>query len=360
VRKRRWVKPALGGVRPVLPVRFPFLLQGFIPVCCAIKARPEDFVVEEDLGYEPCGEGPHLFLWIEKRGLSMEDMVTQIRTVTGASQASVGYAGLKDRRAVTRQWISLPAEYLDRVRDLDRPWLRVLEVRRHRLPLRTGQLRGNRFRILLRSASVKAVPRIREAMESLAQRGMANIYGPQRFGRDYEAARVGMDVVLGRMDVAGMSRLKRRFVVSAVQAHLFNCYCQARNERGGLSAVRAGDILRHAESGELVRSQRDGDRQDAVDSGVASVTGPVYGRGLLRATGLPGDLEQEVLNGSGLGFHSFDLFQSLGGGARRALVVRPRNVSVAPATDGVLLDFYLPSGAFATSLLREIIGRDVK
>jgi len=345
----------------LVPVEFPFLLDGYPPLCAGIKARPEDFVVEEVLGHEPCGEGDYLYLFVEKRNLSMEQLVAVVRATTGASQVVVGYAGLKDKAAITRQWISLPAEFSTAPDAVRSSQVRVLKFARHGSPLKIGKLSGNRFDILLRGASPKAAGQVADAVLALARRGMANLYGPQRFGRDYEAPRVGLDVALGRMDASGMSRLKRRFVVSAVQAHLFNRYCLERHKYVGLNRAVPGDILKGAGTGgELERTREPAKAQARIDAGDAVITGPMYGRKLMRADDRAGVMEGEILSMHSLDFQSFDGFYRLGAGSRRPLLVRPTDISVEPAPDGIRLRFFLPAGSFATTLLRELLRRTVR
>ena len=343
------------------PVEFPFYLDGYAPICAGVKSRAEDFVVEEDLGESPCGSGDYVFLYVEKRNLSMEQLINEIRNATGAPQVVVGYAGLKDRVAVTRQWISLPAEFEDKADLLVGTQVKVSRRTRHDSPLKVGRLKGNKFDILLRSASPKVLPQVKEMVGVLAQRGMPNLYGPQRFGRDYEAPRVGLDVVLGRMDATAMSRLKRRFVVSAVQAHLVNSYCFARHASVGLAKVVPGDILKGVgHGGEIARVTDPGRAQTQVDGGHAAITGPMYGRKLMRARDRAGVMEGEILSMHGLDFTTFDGFYTLAAGSRRPMVVRPTDVSVEADPNGIRLKFFLPSGSFATTLLREVLRRDVR
>src|SRR5215510_8181947 len=114
---------------------------------------PDTFVVEEVPAYEPSGEGEHTFLWIEKRGLTTIDAVKKLARLLGVDGRDVGYAGLKDRNAVTRQWISVPRLEPERALQLDEPDLRVLEARRHGNKLRTGHLRGNRFEVVVTVAA---------------------------------------------------------------------------------------------------------------------------------------------------------------------------------------------------------------
>ncbi|MFO1096230.1 MAG: tRNA pseudouridine(13) synthase TruD, partial [Planctomycetaceae bacterium] len=145
------------GFRPTMngddrqPIEIdPFLTADLPGIGGLLKQSPDDFVVEEIPAYVPSGEGEHLFLWVEKRDLSAEQLHARISRVLQISRNDVGIAGLKDRRAVTRQFVSVPAKSAARIADIDCPELRVLSATPHRNKLRTGHLRGNRFEILVR------------------------------------------------------------------------------------------------------------------------------------------------------------------------------------------------------------------
>src|SRR5437870_5416278 len=142
------------------PIEPPMLTADLSGVGGRIRAQPEDFEVEEIPAYEPCGEGEHLFLWIEKRSMGAEFFTRQIAQRLGIAPGEVGTAGLKDRHAVTRQYVSVPAAAEERLGQLDGEGLRVLRVSRHTNKLRPGHLRGNRFRILVRDAAADAGQRL--------------------------------------------------------------------------------------------------------------------------------------------------------------------------------------------------------
>ena len=146
-----------------------------------IKTVPQDFVVEEIPSYEPAGVGEHIFLWIEKRGVAAAALVDHVAAALKISQRDIGVAGQKDRHAVTRQYVSVPARSLDRVGRLDTEQIEVLRVSRHPHKLRTGHLRGNRFSVLLRDVAADAEDRARPIAAELTARGVPNYFGDQRF-----------------------------------------------------------------------------------------------------------------------------------------------------------------------------------
>jgi len=214
----------------IQPLTFPFVCPGERAVRGRIKSRPEDFVVEEVPAYEPCGAGEHLYVRLEKTGWAMERLLSHISRTLGLSQSETGYAGLKDKVSVSSQWLSLPARCESNLSSIESPQVRILEVSRHTNKLRIGHLKGNRFKILLRGAGKAGVEPAGRVLDAFSRNGMPNIYGNQRFGKNMEPARVGRDVVAGSMRISGMSRMKRKFVISAFQSYLFNLYSLLRLE----------------------------------------------------------------------------------------------------------------------------------
>src|SRR5947209_15208309 len=137
------------------PLAAPPLLTASLPgVGGRIKTQPEDFEVEEVPAYEPCGQGEHLYLWVEKRGMGAEYFARQVAQRLGLRPGDVGTAGMKDRHAVTRQWVSVPAAVEPLLPQLDGDGVRLLRVNRHTNKLKPGHLRGNRFRVLIRDVTL--------------------------------------------------------------------------------------------------------------------------------------------------------------------------------------------------------------
>jgi len=200
-----------------------------------IKARPEDFEVEEVPIYPPTGEGTHLFLWVEKRDCSGGDLLRRLGAALRISSGDIGAAGTKDRRAITRQWLSVPAECEERLAAADQlDNIRVLKSVRHDRKLRLGHLLGNRFRILLRGADPALAEDLAETGRQLEATGFPNFFGVQRFGTQGETLTTGLRLLQNggqAGDDAGLRRLghfERRMVISAVQSALFNRCLEAR------------------------------------------------------------------------------------------------------------------------------------
>jgi tRNA pseudouridine13 synthase len=322
------------------------------------KVVPEDFVVEEVPAYLPTGEGPHLYLWVEKRGLSTSEAAKLLADALGADARTAGYAGQKDRQAVTRQWMSFETR-----RDtlaLDDPRLEVLQVARHRNRLRLGHARANRFRLVLRGTAPGAEARARAVLDALARDGLANFYGPQRFGRRGDNALLGAAVLgLATHPEAQKARREgflRRLAVSALQSELFNRCLAERIDDGLFDRVVAGDVLRRRESGGLFFTTSPEVDQPRVDAGELDVTGPMPGwKERPAAQGEALAREERVLAQAGVPRDAFQKARGEAEGARRPYRVPVRDASVR-AVDPTSLElaFELPSGAYATRVVAEI------
>ncbi len=169
-----------------------------------IKARPEDFVVDELPLYEPCGQGEHLYLRIEKRGVAHSELVGRLRRTFGVPEVAIGFAGMKDKVAVTRQTVSIHLLKDPPDLDLGHDRIRILWASRHTNKLRTGHLAGNRFSIRIRDVDPILVPGVRRQMERLQRCGVPNYFGEQRFGYRTNNHLLGAFVLMG--DHAGLLR----------------------------------------------------------------------------------------------------------------------------------------------------------
>ena len=205
-----------------------------------IKSVPEDFEVEEIPAYQPCGSGDFLYLWIEKRDLGAEYFIRQVATRLELPPGEVGTAGMKDRRAVTRQMVSVPAAAEERLGQLEGDGLRVLNVSRHGNKLKPGHLHGNRFRILVRDVHPETPQRLGPLLERLRRDGLPNFYGPQRFGRDGETGRLGFGLLRTAPRREPRSPFLRKLALSAAQSALFNLSLSHRLQDGLLRTVSGG------------------------------------------------------------------------------------------------------------------------
>ena len=321
-----------------------------------IRTEPEDFVVEELSLFPPSGDGPFSYLWVEKKGANTDDVVRALARSLELDQRQVGYAGRKDRRAVTRQWFSVPASVEQRLTDLDLAFegMRVLDSRRHQHRLSVGQLAGNRFQLRVRDVDPGSAQRVRARVDDMARRGMPNRYGRQRFGRDGRNAERGLDIL--RKDRLRGERRTGWLMVSALQSAVFNAVLERR--ASGLDEVWRGDVVLVHASGEQRWADDRGEDRERARAFEVSATGPIFGTKMKRPRGQAAKLEAEVLEEFGLpplgelrpprGVRMY--------GDRRSLRVRPRNLDCRYRADDrdLHLSFELPPGSYATILLDEL------
>lgn len=319
-----------------------------------IRATAEDFTVEEIPAYLPQGSGSHLYLKVEKRGLTTRDLVTAL-VRAGPSENSIGVAGLKDKAAVTVQWLSLPKSSEAAATALEElPGVRILERSYHKNKLAIGHLLGNRFVVVVRDVEPGGAERAAAAFELLAVVGVPNWFGPQRFGRHGANALDGLKVLRGE-SVPGGHRL-RRFFVSALQSLLFNEMLAERIRSGLYREVVVGDWARKHDTGgtfEVVDAQLDTPRAQRME---ISATLPLHGRKVRLSSGRAGELEQATLAAFGLSWAQFGSRR----GDRRSSRIALRETAVEELEEGALrLAFTLPKGSYATAVLREVLKVDV-
>lgn len=328
------------------------LCEGLPPVQGLVKSVPEDFVVEERPAYLPSGEGEHLYLWVEKRGLSTQDVVSALARALGLRPGEVGAAGQKDRQAVTRQWLSVPAAAVPGALPEGEGW-RILESRRHGNKLRTGHLKGNRFGIRLRGAGA-AEAEARAILARLEATGVPNYYGPQRFGRGGDNAEGGRALLEGRRRARG--RFERRMLLSALQSALFNDWLDARIDDGLLGAALEGDLLQVRESGGVFWCDDPAVDGPRVAVGEVDPTGPIFGHRMRRPRGEALAREDRVLAAADLTIEAFAAGGRDTQGARRPARVPLGEAEVRSEGADLWVGFALPSGAYATVVLAELTG----
>lgn len=319
------------------------------PVEGVFKSVPEDFVVEEIARIEPEGEGDHCWLWIEKRGWTTSRAAREIAEALGADPKSIGWAGMKDRHALTRQWVSMLGPSPEDALAIQRDDLRVLRAKRHPRKLKTGVLRGNRFELRVRDVSPEAMPTLRQALDVLEARGIPNYYGAQRFGIDNLARARRWLIEGGR---APRKRTERRFLVSVLQSHAFNAVLAERID--ALDRARLGDVMKKEETGGVFVStdvEVDGARVKAWE---ISPTGPMFGRKMTRAAERVGGDEARIEQAHELDDEVYARMGRLGEGTRRPLRIRIRAAELAADPEGIVLRFELPAGAYATVALDEL------
>lgn len=332
----------------------PLLTASLPGVGGRIKVHPEDFEVDEVPSYEPSGEGEHLFLWIEKRSVGPEFLTRMIAQRLGVPVGTIGTAGLKDRHAVTRQWVSVPQEAEPRLKRIDGDGIRVLNVSRHANKLKPGHLRGNRFRILIRDADTRHADDAMRIVEQLQTEGMPNFYGPQRFGRENSTLELGWRCLAG----TASKRIRPflfKFALSAVQSFLFNDYLSRRMHDGLLRVVLPGDVMLKWPFGGLFVVEDLAQEQKRFDEREIIMGGPMFGSRTFAAGELAAAREQAILQDHQIGPATFARFGKLATGTRRHNLVYLDDLTANWESDGLRLTFTLPAGSYATVLLHEVM-----
>lgn len=314
-----------------------------------LRTRIDDFVVEEIPSYLPNGAGAHAYAFIEKRGLTTRDVVSALAE-SGVPRGTVGFAGQKDKYAVARQWFSVPAEHRDALNLLDDvQGLAVLEASLHRNKLGLGHLRGNRFSLRVREPCDDWQPIAEDVLAHLRRAGVPNYFGPQRFGSFNTNIADGLRLLMG--EKMRIDRRMQRFYRSALQSHLFNWLLKMRMECGLYDAVLTGDrAQRHDSGGMFVVDDADVESARARRLEISAAL-PLFGKKARVSGGDAGVLEERLLSEFGLEYGRFRRIP----GARRISRIRLDDVSLESADDGYVVEFALPKGAYATSVMREFM-----
>ncbi|MFN8849934.1 MAG: tRNA pseudouridine(13) synthase TruD [Inhella sp.] len=296
-----------------------------------LKQFKEDFVVTELPLQPPSGAGEHLWLEVEKNGANTAFVAQQLAAAAGVKDWDVGYAGLKDRYALTRQGFSLyfPKGEAPDLTQLQHPEFRVLSQSRHLKKLRPGDLQGNRFRIVLRDVMGDRGA-IEANLQAVAAQGVPNYFGPQRFG--FEGGNVEQGRAMLAREIRVRNPKKKGLYLSAVRSFGFNEVLALRIQQRLWGQTLPGDML------------------DAA----GLPTGPLWGRGRVTSTDRAQALEHAVAERHASlcdGLEHAGLEQE-----RRSLVARPADLAWEwPQADQLVLSFFLPAGTYATSVLAEIL-----
>lgn len=296
-----------------------------------LKRLNEDFRVTELPLHRPSGEGEHLWLDVEKNGANTAFVAERLAEAAGVQVGDVGYAGLKDRYAITRQWFSLylPKGETPDLSLLQHPEFKVLSQSRHVKKLRPGDLLGNRFHIVLRDVTGDRGA-IEANLTAVASQGVPNYFGAQRFG--FEGGNVEQGRAMLAREIRVRNPKKKGLYLSAVRSFVFNEVLALRIQRGLWGKTLTGDVMDEA----------------------GRPTGPLWGRGRVPTTGQAQALEMEVAERHAAlcdGMEHAGLDQE-----RRALVAHPQGMTWEwPQADQLVLTFSLPAGNYATSVLNEIV-----
>lgn len=316
------------------------------------KTYCEDFKVTEVGKFIPCGEGEHLWLWIEKTNTNTAWVAEELSKQSGIKLRDVSYAGRKDKVAITQQWFSLydPKKISDEV-DFNIPNCNILKKIRHTQKLRIGNLLGNKFEIRLRNFSGN-YQQLLKRIQEIETRGFPNYFGPQRFGRDMN--NLPKAIAWVEKGAGRLRREQRSIYFSVLRSYLFNLILSERITQNNWDKVILGELaqLTGSHSVFLVDSEN-------IESALArcgefdiSPTAPLMGSGNMLALDDAAELELAVLNEHDT---IVDFLLKEASLARRALRVRPEKFIYSQEADDVLLEFTLPAGCYATILLSNLL-----
>ncbi|MDD5134416.1 MAG: tRNA pseudouridine(13) synthase TruD [Phycisphaerae bacterium] len=374
----------------------PFLTAQFEGIGGIIKMRDEDFVVEEIPLCKPDGQGEHIYALIEKNGISTMDAMADIARALRITRKEIGFAGLKDARAVARQWISIENIEPEKLGALKIANVRILQVDKHSEKLKSGGLAGNRFVVRLRKVNLpvkQAVTVAEKIISELLGRGAPNYFGPQRFGQRNDNHLLGETVAKGKVeqfadiflggsekqDSPVISQARRfyeqgdykkahdswpyvyadqrralkaltkkngskkhayhsvdkylkGFFVSAYQSYLFNRFLALRMP--DIDKVLAGDIAYNHISREFFRIENPSAENPRCQAFEISPTGPLFGLRMTKSAGPAGEIENRILENAGLNGRDLRQMSEYGaGGVRRPLRFRPHNAKISAGDD---------------------------
>ncbi len=311
-----------------------------------LRAQPEDFVVEELLGFAPAGSGQHVLLKVRKRDANTQWVARELARVCGCRPFDVGYAGLKDRHALAVQWFTVPRTRLEDWTTVRGEGFEVLEAHAHTRKLPRGALEGNRFSIRIRDAQVDDAL-LATRLADIAARGVPNYFGEQRFGRE------GANLTRITADPKDLAPQERGFVLSAARSLVFNAVAAERVLEGSWARLEAGDIANLDGRGSVFSAVPDPSLDERCHRLEIHPTGPLWGRGTPGSGDRINALEQAVA----ARFPDACALTERAGmeQERRALRLAVRELQWSRDSSGILLSFRLTRGGFATTVLREIL-----
>lgn len=324
----------------------------------ALKTHATDFEVEEVPAYQPVGTGDHLFLWLQKTDMPAFALTQYVAEALGVKAQDIGCAGLKDARAITRQYLSVPIAAETRLDALaGHAQVQLLSYGAHTNKLKTGHLKGNRFTVRIRDVHVGAYDRAQTMLGRMMEHGLPNAYGPQRFGRDGTTGVQGAQA-LGLLGDSRrrLGRSALRLGLSALQSTVFNAVLRHRMLNELWQTPLLGDVMAvRASGGPFVVTDPQVDAVRLLEQEIV-LTGPMPGAKMRAPEQAALAMESQVLKELGLGWADFASGGKLMQGTRRPLTVWPEDVMLHAEPEGHLkVAFTLPKGAFATAVLHELM-----
>ena len=340
-------------------MNLPYITKDIQGIGGYIREKNEDFLVEEIPMYEPCGEGTHLYINITKNGLTTLDVQKFISEKTGIKLNDIGFAGMKDKNAITTQTISIlvetikPEEIIEKIKDSE---FKINWYRLHKNKLKPGHLRGNKFEIVISGIKIpieEAFEKCEKISEIIKEKGIPNYYGPQRFGINEDNIQKGLDIIKGKY--TPKSPWMKRFLVSAYQSYLCNIYLSERIKQNKFNTLIKGDIAKKYDSGGMFEVIDLDTEQKRYENKEITFTAPIYGRKFWEATNESGEFEKQILENN-TDMEKFSKIKNKG--SRREGRILIPDLEVEKLSDKIKLKFSLPKGSFATNIVREFTKND--
>ncbi len=317
-----------------------------------IRQKTEDFIVHERLGFVPEGQGEHIFLEIEKRGENTDYVAGQLARIANVKRRDIGFAGLKDRHAVTTQWFSvwLPGKHEPDWQHFETDSIKIRKIERHLRKLKRGVLTGNQFVITIREWQGDKTEIIKR-LEIIKQQGVPNYFGEQRFGRSGQNVAKALQLFRG----AKFKKNQRSIYLSAARSLVFNQILAHRVNSGNWNQAISGDLMMLNQSGSYFKAENlDEELRQRCVSGKIHATGALWGEGQSELCGQALAIEKAII----------DRFSELVNGLekmglkqqRRALRVNADSLVWNFEDERTIkLKFFLPAGSYATAVLRECL-----
>ena len=340
------------------------------------KQSPRDFVVEEIPLYEFSGEGEHLILFVRKKGLTTSELVGVLARYFGIQNKDIGYAGLKDKHAMTKQYISLHKKHEEMLENFTHENVKIISKTYHNNKIRIGHLKGNRFYIKIKKVNPTSAAKIDEALKNISKFGMPNFFGYQRFGNDGDNHIIGEKIAKG--EAKERNPRVKKLLINAYQSHLLNLWLSRRLEISRLInnfqaselepilnmpndevtklksqthpfKLISGDVMEHYPHGRLFDFEATQEDLDRFNERNISPTGLLCGKKVKVASGIAGTIEKD-----------FD-DEINADGARRYAWVFPTDIEgrFRPVEAHYEMNFTLPKGSYATVLIEEIAKRKI-
>ncbi len=325
------------------------------PIGGSVGPEPEDFRVDEVPLYAASGKGEHQYLHIEKRLLTTPELTRRVARALNINDRDIGYAGLKDKYAVTTQWLSVSCKAsVSSELDLGEG-AKLLAVTRHDNKLRTGHLLGNRFAITLLGVHEDAPARAEAIAARLRHDGLPNYFGPQRFGHGGR----NLPDALRFLARGGRSRnrFEQKLLPSVIQSELFNRYLSARLALGR-ERLLLGEVVRLEGAGAMFRVEDVAQEQPRFDARDLHLTGPMIGPKMRPAAAAALELEESLTRELGLDQSALTTLGRAAPGARRDLFAPLTDLEIDEVTGreqrALRLSFTLPAGGYATEVIRQL------